>query len=79
MILDVLEVDLAASESASGSILSGQSALVSSHQLHSERKRKETWYFLAFKAAAGNLDCSESQNLQLGDLLMIAKASKKDA
>ena len=36
-------------------------------------------YFLAFKAAAGNLDCSESQNLQLGDLLMIAKASKKDA
>ena len=45
VMLDGAEVGHA--ESESGSILSGQSAGVSSHHLHSERKRKETWYFLA--------------------------------
>ena len=40
VVLDRTEVDQAASEFVSGSILSGQSAGVSSHQLHSERKCK---------------------------------------
>ena len=51
VVLDVklarLEVDHAASESVSESVLSGQSAPVSSHQPHSKTKYKLSWYFLA--------------------------------
>ena len=43
MLLDGLEVDHAASEFVSGSILSGQSVLVSSNQLHSERRENASF------------------------------------
>ena len=58
VMLDRLEVDHAASESVSGSILSGQSALVSSHQPHSKTKCNLLQYFLAL-----DFDCHRSHTI----------------